>query len=201
MYEKLNLVLSGDSVRKENGYAVENWVEDFYENGQLLHKGYYIEGQLKVYKNYYPDGTLERTFNNVDGYRSKLTLYYPSGKIKSKVEYMQKDAKIWTDYYDNGNIEYYEEYHKSLLYHIAKRSYFKDGSPMSLMEMTHKKKLEYSQNDFHDNGNKKMAGKLRFDKDVYDYYRYGKWLYFDKSGAPTKDEEYSNGKIVKTKKY
>ena len=47
IYEPLNLGLSADSVRMENGYAVNNWKEDYYESGQLLHKGYYIEGQLK----------------------------------------------------------------------------------------------------------------------------------------------------------
>ena len=29
LYEPLNMVLEGDSVRMENGYAVNNWKEDF----------------------------------------------------------------------------------------------------------------------------------------------------------------------------
>ena len=51
IYEPLNMGLSPDSVRMEKGYAVNNWKEDFYTNGQMLHRGYYIDGQLKVYKN------------------------------------------------------------------------------------------------------------------------------------------------------
>ncbi|MFT7155330.1 MAG: hypothetical protein ACI8Q1_000331 [Parvicella sp.] len=201
MYEPFNMILSGDSVRMEGGYAAQNWQEDHYESGQLLHKGYYIDGQLKVYKNYYPDGTLERTFVNIDGYRSKVSIYYPDGKIKSEVQYDETNPKVWTDYYANGNMEYYEEYHKSMLYHIAKRSYFESGKPSSLLEMTNKKKLEYSQNDFYKTGTKKVVGTLKYDKDQYDYYKTGKWYFFNEAGAPTKDEEYDDGKVVKTKTY
>ncbi len=198
LYEPLNMVLSGDSVRLVNGYVAQNWVEDYYENGQLLHKGYYIDGQLKVYKNYYPDGTLERSFVNVDNFRSKVTLYYPSGNVKSEVKYTEAAALVWTDYYNNGNMEYYEEYHKNLLYHVAKRSYYEDGQAESLFEMTDKKKLNYSQNDFYNNGTKKLVGNLRYDKGAYDYFRTGKWVYFNESGNPLKTEEYTDGKLTKT---
>ncbi len=198
IYEPLNMVLAGDSVRLINGYAAQNWVEDTYEDGTLLHKGYYIDGLLKVYKNYYPDGTLERSFVNVDGYRAKATLYYPDGSIKSQVEYNEGAARVWTDFFANGNIEYYEEYHKSMMYHIAKKSYFESGQAQSLFEMINKKKLDYTQNDFYENGTKKVAGTLKYDKDAYDYFKTGKWVYFNESGKPIKDEEYSDGKLIKT---
>lgn len=198
LYEPLNMVLSGDSVRMENGYVVQNWVEDYYDNGQLLHRGYYIDGQLKVYKNYFPDGTLERSFVNVDGYRAKVSIYYPNGTVKSEVDYNEGAAMVWTDFYDNGNIEYFEEYHKSMMYHIAKRSYYKSGQAESLFEMTDKKKLDYSQNEFYESGTKKLAGTLKYDKDAYDYFKTGKWFYFNEAGKPIKDEEYTDGKLSKT---
>lgn len=201
IYEPLNMALAGDSVRMVNGYVAQNWIEDYYENGTLLHKGYYIDGQLKVYKNYYPDGTLERNFVNVDGYRSKATLYYPNGNIKSQVTYKDGAAMVWTDYFVNGNIEYYEEYHKSLMYHIAKRSYFESGQAESLFELVHKKKLNYTQNDFYKSGQKKVAGTLRYDEDAYDYFKTGKWVYFNEGGSPIKEEEYQDGKLLKTNKF
>jgi antitoxin component YwqK of YwqJK toxin-antitoxin module len=76
LYEPLNMTLEGDSVRMENGYAVSNWKEDFYEDGSLLHRGFYIDGQLKVYKNFYPNGQIEREFKNIDGYRSLQKKFY-----------------------------------------------------------------------------------------------------------------------------
>jgi antitoxin component YwqK of YwqJK toxin-antitoxin module len=201
LYEPLNMAMGGDSVRMVNGYAAQNWIEDYYEDGTLLHKGYYIDGQLKVYKNYYPDGTLERNFVNVDGYRSKVTLYYQNGNIKSQVTYKDGAAQVWTDYFMNGNIEYYEEYHKSMMYHIAKRSYYESGQAESLFELVNKKKLDYTQNDFYSSGKKRMAGTLRYDKDAYDYFKTGKWVYFNEGGNPIKDETYQDGKLLKTNKY
>lgn len=200
LYEPLNMALAGDSVRMVNGYAAQNWIEDYYEDGALLHKGYYIDGQLKVYKNYYPDGTMERNFVNVDGYRSKVTLYYPNGNIKSQITYTEGAAMVWTDYFMNGNIEYYEEYHKNMLYHIAKRSYYESGQAQSLFELIDKKKLNYTQNDFYNSGKKKVAGTLKYDKDAYDYFKTGKWLYFNEGGSPIKEEEYQYGKLLKTNK-
>ncbi len=199
MYEGLNLALEGDSVRMENGYAVNNWKEDYYEDGTLLHRGYYIDGQLKVYKNYYPNGQLEREFKNIDGFRSQSKLYYKDGTLKSEVKYMEGSPLLWVDYYTNGNMEYYEEYHKSFMYHIAKRSYYETGQAESLFELDNKKKLNYTQNDFHANGNNKVDGFLSYDKSLLDYYRTGKWTYYNEQGKATKEEQYSDGKVVKTR--
>ena len=201
IYEPLNLGLSPDSVRMENGYAVNNWKQDYYESGQLLHKGYYIEGQLKVYKNYYPDGTLERDFKNIDGFRSKCALYYPSGKIKSEIVYLNGSAISWTDYYDNGNMEYLEEFDKNFLYHIAKKSYYKTGQIESLFELISKKKLQFVTYEYFLNGSKKMEGTLKYDMNRYDYYKTGTWIYYNEGGDETKHETYSDGKVVKTKKF
>ena len=82
LYEPLNMVLEGDSVRMENGYAVNNWKEDFYNDGTLLHRGYYIDGQLKVYKNYYPNGQIEREF------KKKKRVGYLRDAQRAEIEHM-----------------------------------------------------------------------------------------------------------------
>lgn len=199
LYESLNLALGGDSVRMENGYAVNNWKEDYYKDGSLMHRGYYIEGQLKVYKNYYPNGQVEREFKNIDGFRSLCKLFYTDGALKSEVKYVEGSPLVWVDYYKNGQMEYYEEYHKSFLYYIAKRSYFETGQAQSLMELINKKKLDYSQNDFYNNGNNKIVGSLRYDMSAYDYFKTGKWTYYNESGKATKEELYDGGLVIKTK--
>lgn len=190
MYEALNPMIEGDSTRMCDGYACEGWVTDKYANGQVLHKGYYIEGQLKVYKNYYPDGSLEREFKALNTFSAQSKLYYPTGQMKSQVKYVEGSPLIWSDFYANGQLEYYEEYHKSFNYHIARRGYFEDGKPETLLEMIDKKKLRFSQNDFYANGKKKLEGGLIYDKKIYDYRKIGTWKHYLETGALDKEEKF-----------
>jgi len=82
-YEPLNIMLGKDSIRNDaRGYAANGYIEDYYKSGQLLHKGFYVDGQLKVYKNYFPNGKVERNFRLTDIKKSKMTIYYADGKIK-----------------------------------------------------------------------------------------------------------------------
>ncbi|MBL4670187.1 MAG: hypothetical protein JKY30_13115 [Flavobacteriales bacterium] len=76
MYEKLNMMLGGDTVRNQNGYAANGFIQDYYTSGQLLHKGFYVDGQLKVYKNYFPNGKVERNFRMVDLNKAKMDIFY-----------------------------------------------------------------------------------------------------------------------------
>ena len=63
------MYLHSDSTVLKKVYAVNGWKEDHYSTGELLHKGYYIEGQLKVYKNFYPNGNIERNFKAIDSFQ------------------------------------------------------------------------------------------------------------------------------------
>lgn len=197
LYEPLNLALKGDSVRMKKGYAVNGWIEDFYTNGKMLHRGYYIEGQLKIYKNFYPNGALEREFANIDNFRSKATMYYPDGTIKSQVKYMEGFPILWIDYHPNGKMEYYEEYNKKLTYHVAKRSYYSNEQPSALMELNNKKKLTYTVKEFYENGGVKEKGSLIYNKKSFDYERTGTWVYYNTDGSENKEEKYVDGKIKK----
>ncbi len=194
-YEPLNLALNGDSVRMKRGYAVNGWIEDFYTNGKMIHRGYYVEGQLKIYKNFYPNGAIEREFTNIDNFRAKLTVYYDDGTIKSQVKYVEGSPKLWIDYYPNGKMKYYEEYNKRLMYHVAKRFYYEDETPSSLMELTHKRKLNYSFNEYYPGGGKKTKGNLIYNKDTYDYQRIGTWVYYNADGSQNREEKYVDGKV------
>ncbi len=199
LYEPLNFALSGDSVRLCQGYACQGWISDNYENGQLLHKGYYLDGQLKVYKNYYPNGNVEREFKAVDAYRCSMKLYYASGQLKSDIKYQDGTPMEWTDYHENGQVSYREEYSKSQDYHIVKNSYFKDGTPDIVLELTDKKKLKYVRKEFHKPGVMKLEGEMTFSTGTYDYIKSGTWTYFDENGKPVREEVYQNGSVVKEK--
>src|SRR5688572_33483093 len=83
-YEALNIMLSGDSIRMCGTYACQNQVKDFYVTGELLHAGFYTDGQLKSYKNYFPNGNVERDFRAIDLYRSQVKIYFEGGQLKSQ---------------------------------------------------------------------------------------------------------------------
>jgi len=202
IYDRLNLHLEADSIRQGlNGYAVQAWIEDHYANGNLLHRGYYIDGQLQVYKNYYPNGQLEREFKSIDNYRSLMRKYYPNGILKSEVRYVEGSALEWTDYFNDGTVEYQEVFHKSFSYHLKRAQYKKSGQPSELFELINKKKLIFSQQEFHDNGQLKEAGELHYDKNIFDFYRIGKWSVYDTSGNLVKDMWYDDGEVTKEKIY
>lgn len=196
MYEKLNFDIGGDSVRNDKkGYACQGWVEDIYESGKLLHKGYYEDGHLKAYKNYYENGNLERTFKVVDFKRCTMALFYPDAKKKSEVTYYEGGPQIWTDYYQNGQIEYAEESSKSLEYLIYRRSYAEDGKPQELFEMIDPKKKIYTKKEYYENGNIKSEGTMKYSKVMLDYQKDGDWKVYDETGKST-SEKWVNGEQV-----
>lgn len=197
LYEPLNVMLYGDSVRMCGTYACQNLVEDRYVTGELLHKGYYVDGQLKTYKNYYPNGQIERDFKAIDLYRSQCKIYYENGNLKSVIKYTDGEAKEWTDYYDNGQIEMEEEKSKQITYYVFQKFYYKDGKPKRTLELVDKKKLSYTYIEYYANGNKKAEGEKLYSSDLGDYINTGLWKYYNESGAVTKEERFDNGTLVK----
>lgn len=189
-YEGLNFRIGGDSVRKCNGYACRGWIKDYYDDGAVMHLGFYVDGQLKNYKNFYPNGGVEREYRILDDFRSVLTIYFQTGQIRSEVKYMKSSAILWQDFYPNGNPEYYEEYDRGINYFIAQRFYFENGSPKSLLELENKKKLEYIKKEFYENGNVKAFGKMMYNKSQLDYQKIGTWIEYDESGKEINRQEY-----------
>ncbi len=193
-YEPLNMMLGDKSTRLDaNGYAANGFLEDYYTTGELLHKGFYVDGQLKVYKNYYPNGNMERNFRMTDIKKSKMTLFYKDGTMKSDIQYIENEALKWVDYYPNGMMEFEEEYDKSFQYYIKKANYYKTGTPENVLELQDKKKLIYLQTYYHDNGQIKEQGQVKYNKALFDYERSGIWKKFDKNGEAIGQDKYING--------
>lgn len=190
IYEPLNIYLNSDSTRFEKGYAINGWKEDYYDTGQLLHRGYYIDGQLKVYKNYFPNGKLERSFKVIDAYRSKVLLYYPNGNIKSKISYANNFATEWIDYNKNGQLSYHEKYNNDQISHELKIDYYENGNKRDELIVVNKKKKYYDFNEYYNNGLIKTQGHLKFEESKFDYVKYGNWSHFNKSGEFQKKDKY-----------
>jgi antitoxin component YwqK of YwqJK toxin-antitoxin module len=189
MYEKLNFQTGGDSVRNDKkGYACQGWVEDFYDTGDLIHRGYYEDGHLTLYKNFFPNGKVERSFI-VTGYKkSTMQIYYNDGKIKSDILYFETNPQVWTDYYNNGQIEYTEENAKNMEYLIFRKSYSQDGKPQEIFELVNPKKKIYSMKEYYENGNIKGEGQMIFNTSMVDYQKDGTWTVYDEKGKAIKEK-------------
>jgi antitoxin component YwqK of YwqJK toxin-antitoxin module len=194
MYEKMNPQIGGDASRSTaKGYAAQGWEEDYYTSGALLHKGYYEEGQLRTYKNYYENGNVERSFKVIDFKRCSMEIFYPDGKPKSVIIYYNGNLMKATDYYPNGQIEYEIENQKNLEYIIFRRSYSEDGKPQEIFELTNEKKKLFYQKEFHDNGVLRTEGLLKFNPYKMDYMKDGPWKVYDDNGKLIRIEKYAYG--------
>ncbi len=183
MYEQLVMRLGGDSVRKCGNYACRGYIKDYYTTGEVLHIGYYQEGQLQGFKNFYPNGQIEREFKILDDFRSILSVYYASGQMKSHVKYVRDDAVLWQDYYENGNPSYQEEFDPKSGYYNYQKSYYENGNPRMLLEMENRKKLSYYKKEFYEDGQMKSQGMVVYNVDNLDFQKIGTWAEFDEKGT------------------
>ena len=198
MYEKLNFMVGGDSVRNiSKGYACQGWVEDYYANGQMLHRGYYVDGQLKMYKNYFDNGQLERDFKNEGFKGGSMIIYYKTGKLKANIQYHEGGVIHEEDYYENGQLSYIEEHTKDMQFVIKMDSYDEKGNPQSIFEVTDPKKKLYYKKEYNENGSGKIKeeGPMKYSKEAFDYVKEGKWKTYDDSGKLLSTDNYVEGSI------
>jgi antitoxin component YwqK of YwqJK toxin-antitoxin module len=197
-YESFNPILGGDSIRiDKNGYPAMGWVKDYYPSEALLHRGFYSEGKLKMYKNYFPNGQIERVFKSIDGSKSTIEKYFSTGVLKSEVVYLYGASLKWKDYYPSGKLEYLEEYHKSQEHYIIRQTFYESGKIETNLELIKPKKLLYKSEEFSKNGGILKAGELLFSETLFDYVKIGKWDIYNLSGKLIKEEFYINGKLNK----
>ena len=201
IYDKMNIAI-GDSTRHTpKGYAASDWIEDFYVSGQLLHKGFYIDGKLKVYKNYWENGRLERNFRFTDFTKSQMTIYYPDGQLRSDIIYKEGAAQKTSEYYPNGKADFEEEFDKNIEYLIFRKSYYENGNPQSILELKNPKKKIYYQIDYYENGKVKEEGGIVLIPGSEDYRKDGIWKTYDETGKQTGEEEYAKGMLSSQKKF
>ena len=195
LYEGLNHWLEGDSLRKCNGTPCTGWVEDFYEAGQKLHRGYYVDGALKIYTNFFPDGKVEREFRALDEHRYNIEKYYQNGNLKSKVKYYRGVALEWFDYHENGNLELHEETSKGKDYVTLRKTYFANGLMESELVLEDKKNKRYQFKSYFENGNVQEEGQIEYSEEMLDYLRIFQWKIYNESGKLVKQVDYIFGKI------
>lgn len=201
IYEKLNFLMGGDSVRNNpKGYSAQGTWEDYYKDGAVLHTGYYIEGQLRSYKNFYPDGKVERDFRTLDYFHYQMTLYYPDGKVRSDIIYFQGQEEVTHEYYANGNPEIAEEYAKKCEYLMYRTFYYENGKTQSDLQLADKKKKKYTLKEFHENGNLQTEGLMQYYAELDNFMKEGSWKVYDETGKLIAMQEYVRGQMTEEKK-
>ena len=200
VYENLNYRLGGDSSRMDGkGYAARGWIEDYYPGGRVLHRGYYTDGHLKIYKNHYPDGTVERSYRTLDNYRSSMEIYYTDGTLRSRVLYSEGIPLKWEDFYPSGKLAYTEEFNKTLDYYLAKKSFHDNGVLDESLLLVKESKRLYESKRYSNTGMLVQEGRIVFNQDEFDYQKIGKWSIYDPSGKLVKEQYYVDGKLNKEK--
>lgn len=197
-YAPLNASLGGDSVRRCNGVACSGWVEDHYPDGTLKHRGYYGEGRLITYRNYHPNGQVERDFKLKDQTRCSMRTFFDNGTLRSETHFVDGASRTYSEYYLNGQVRYVEEKHPSLPYYMIMDLFAPDGKPISTLRVADKKHGIFEQHEYWPNGQPRASGRSQFNPDRFDSQRIGAWTYYDMAGKPMKEERYLDGKVHET---
>ncbi len=201
IYERLNFPMGGDSTRNTpKGYAASGTWEDYYRSGAVLHTGYYMEGQLRSYKNFYENGQTEREFKTLDYFRYQMTLWWPNGKLRSDIIYFQGQEEATHEYYENGNPEFAEEYAKKCEYMMFRTFYFESGKVQSDLRLADKKKKKYSLKEYFENGTLQAEGTMQYYEEIDNYMKEGTWKVYDESGKQIAVQEYVRGQMTEEKK-
>ncbi len=194
-YDALNQALGGDSVRVCDGRPCTGKVEDHYPDGVLEHRGYYQDGRLLVYKNFWPSGALEREYQVVSNTRSSLTTYHPNGQLRTVAVYVKGDQRSYAEHYVNGQLRYAEERHTDLPVYTRMDLFAPDGRPISTLALVDKKRVVMAQKEYWPNGQVRCEGRSQYDRQQGDSGRIGEWVYFDDHGQPLRKESYVGGKV------
>lgn len=194
-YGRFNPVAGGDSVRICDGLPCTGWVEDRYEAGQLKHRGYYDNGRLVLFRNYYPNGELEREFKRNNGARGTERSWHANGNPRSEAHYADGQVLRYQDHYVNGAVRYVEEHERGGGCYTRMELFDAHGLPISRMLLVDKAHRGLELTEYHPGGAVKSRGRARCDRESQEALRVGTWEYFDAAGNKVREEDYVGGKV------
>jgi antitoxin component YwqK of YwqJK toxin-antitoxin module len=187
VYDKLVEALGGDSVKyNKQGYNIQGWNEEYYLSGTILHKGYYVDGKIKVFKNYYENGQLERSFINPDPLHANMNMYYENGQPKLRISYYDGKPQKTYHYYETGLPKLTEEKEKDLKYTTSHKEWFESGQIYKELEMIDLKEKKFKSTLYYANGQIKEQGNYVLASDGVKLEKLGTWVYFDEKGKKIK---------------
>jgi antitoxin component YwqK of YwqJK toxin-antitoxin module len=191
IYDRLLESIGGDSVvYNKAGYNLQGWNENYYESGKTLHSGFYIDGKVIVFKNFFESGQCERTVVNPDPLHCTIDAFYEDGNQRFQINYYNGLPQKRYEYYRSGLPKYAEENEKEMKYLTLKKSWYSNGQQESNMEIVDVNKKIYSQKKYYPNGQLKEEGALVLTSDT-NYVKDGVWTLYDNNGKNKHTEKFS----------
>jgi antitoxin component YwqK of YwqJK toxin-antitoxin module len=192
IFNKLIESIGGDSVKyNKSGYNLQGWNEDYYSNGKILHRGYYVDGKLVVFKNFFENGQCERSVVNPDPMRCNVEVFYEDGKQRKQVNYYNGLPQKKYEFYSNGFPKYVEENDKDMKYVTVKKSWYSNGQMENALELTDVKTKKYELKTYYQSGGVKEEGTLILSSDGKEYRKDGVWHFYDHDGKKKKSEKFT----------
>lgn len=191
MYTRFIGALSGDSVSSHrDGYNLQGWNEDFYESGKLLHRGYYVDGKLITFKNFYESGACERVVENPDPLHCNVNIFFESGTPRKLIYYYNGLPQRSYEFYENGLPKYTEENEKELNYLKLKKSWYGNGNLESSLELLDLADKKYTKKTYYLNGQLKEEGIVLKLVGRNEYVKEGNWYSYDSTGKKSPSEHH-----------
>ncbi len=196
VYNRLLEAIGGDSITyNKAGYNLQGWNEDFYMSGKILHRGYYIDGKVIVFKNFFENGQVERTVVNPDPLHCNIEIFFENGKPRRKINYYNGLPTKRYEFFASGLPKYTEENEKEMKYCLLKKSWYANGGQESLFEITDEKNKKFSIKNYYQNGQLKEEGQLGLSEDGKTYLKEGTWISYDQNGKNKKIEKFKEAKV------
>jgi antitoxin component YwqK of YwqJK toxin-antitoxin module len=186
MYTKLVEVLEGDSIRlNQKGEKVQGWIEDYYADGKLLHKGFYKNGKLLVFRNYFPNGICERVLLNPTPLNQSLEVYYETGGQKLVQVFYNHRSRKRSEFYLNGVLKSKEEFDREGKTLLSMETHNEKGIKLEEITVQDAKSGCYVFKGYHDNGKISEEGILKLETYLDKkpaFRKIGIWSSYDLNG-------------------
>lgn len=193
-YSNLVAFTGGELVAENgSGNALQGWNEDFYTNGMLLHRGYYVDGKLITFKNFFDNGQCERVYENTDPLHGMVDIFFADGQLRKKIKYYNGLPQKTYDFYENGQPCNTEEHDKEMKYLTLKKSWYDNGNLKSSFEINDTRNKRYSEKNYYINGRLREEGTRLLLSGTKDYVKDGTWYLYDMDGKNKRSEKHSNG--------
>ncbi len=194
LYSRLVDAPGEDSVLVDgSGKSLQGWNEDYYTSGKLLHRGYYVNGKLIMFKNFFENGQCERSMESSDPQHSSLSVFFENGLPRKRISYYNGLPQKLYEFYENGQPKLLEENDKEVKYITAKKSWYDNGRLQSNLELVDLRNKKYAQKNYYLNGQVSEEGPVILLSGTHDYVKDGTWYCYDRNGKNKRLERHSKG--------
>ncbi len=193
-YTRLMSALGGDSAGSNgSGFILQGWNEDFYTSGKLLHRGYYVDGKLITFKNFFESGQCERSVESPDPVHCVMSIFFENGSPRKQINYYNGLPQKLYEYYENGQPRLAEENEKEMKYLTLKKSWYDNGHLQSHLELVDLKNKRYNEKNYYLNGQLREEGTVILLSGTQIYVKDGTWHCYDSNGKNKRSERHNKG--------